>query len=400
MKDRARSFLLKYGILRTWRSAKWRLVDNVDEWNAKVNFLRQNGRPAESKDAAAECWSEPNTYRVDAEYKKYYIHLFFSAEDGLHAWKINSVQPSKARGQGKAANAIIRSIFESLTGTTERRAFGYCDRAVISKCIPKQLYYIDRSQCDKDLPNVSKADFSSHYPASMCGRLPTWKGAKTIQGTAKPTAEYPFAFYIKSGHSAEYGVYNTHDWLDSTLVLWLFGENFSPEITPDADVTILCPASAYNYDEVIKYLYKKKQSDEIIDGLSAKTVLNAAIGYKHLKNLNNKQNRLDHLAVVTLCRANNKMLKHYRRGQTLQIVVDSIIYKGDEEIGTRRKCLGKLHQEITGARFRMRGINQYAFEKNGQIVAYAHGGFNDNIDIKNLSDIDKYSKKDITKIEK
>lgn len=401
MKDRARRFLRHYGVLPTWRSAKWTLIEDLSVWNAKVKYFKTYGTEATTKDPASQEWKKPLRYRIDDKYKPYYIHLFFTDESSrLNVWKINSIQPNKKAGQGRAANAITKDLFKKYNGVTERVAFGYCDRAELGRCIPKQLYYIDKSQLNKNIESASKADYSSHYPARLCGRLPTMKDSLRVSGTVAPSKEYPFAFYVKSGHSAEFGRYDTHKWLNSPLVLQLFGDNYNPKIKPDEDITILCRASEYKYDAVIKELYDLKSKGKEIDGLSSKIVLNAAIGFKHLKNVNNKQNRLDHVAAVALCRANELMRSKFERGRTLMIVVDSIIYKGDTKIGVDYKRLGFLHQEITGARFRMRGTNQYAFEKDGKIVAYAHSGYDDIDKIEKIEDIDNFKKSSIIKIEK
>lgn len=399
MKKRARELLRSCGILRTWKGATWRLINSVKEWNEKIDFLSRYGRISASKSAESTEWDVPFTYRIDKEYKKYFIHLFFSDKNGkLNVWKINSIQPSKCGGQGRKANTIEKELFLKYNGVTERVAFGYCDREVIYKCVPKQLYYIDESSKNKNIEHVSKADISSHYPSNLCGIMPTWKDHLTVDGTVKPSAEYPFAYYIKSGHFAEFNGVDTHKWLNTPLWFWLFGDNYSPEVAETDDVTILCKASKYKFDDVVAELYAKKNNGESINGVDVKIILNASIGYKHLSNLNAKQNRLDHLAVVCLARSNDKMIKYFRRGETLQIIVDSIIYRGTHEVGGHEKKLGEFKQEITDATFRMRGINQYAFDKNGDILMYSHSGFDSNTEIKKLEDIDKWSKNDIIKI--
>lgn len=361
-------------------------------------FIKK-GHKTNNKSASAPEWGKRFTYKIDEEYRKYYLYLFFTDDEKkLNVWFINRIEPSKQKGQGKRANQIFKSIFERINGVSERKAFGYCEREKIARCVPKQLYYIDESQKNKNIPHVSKIDKSSNYPAHLCGRVPTWQGHKEIAGTVKPSKEFPFAFYIKSGHSAEYGYYDTHKWLDTPLCMNLFGDNYDAHVDKPDDVTILCKASKYKYDDVIKEVYEKKQAGETYDGTPAKVVMNASIGFKHLSNKNNKQNRLDHVATVCLARANEDMLKDFRRGNTLMIVVDSIIYKGATERGENVAKLGKFKQEITDATFRMRGINQYAFEKDGKIIDICHGGFDSNLTTNRLEDIDKWGKKDIIKI--
>ena len=75
----------------------------------------------------------------------------------------------------------------------------------------------------------------------------------------QPTEEYPFAFYA-SGHCAEYGVFDTHEWLGSPLFPYLFRLDqredyaFNP-LSDEEELTILMKASDYTMDSVWNYFY-------------------------------------------------------------------------------------------------------------------------------------------------
>lgn len=375
----------------------------IREMQEKEKFFLQKGTLAQTKTKMVE-WIKNNTYKIDQN--GYWKHLYVNEKGKLKHYVCHTLDDSKNKqrlesGEGKILNQgtiaikVENQLFKEINGVTPRVAFGYCDRPLIHKCVPKQLYYINPDLKNRNLKHVSKADFSSHFPASMCGKLPTWKGHLRLSGTVEPTKEYPFAFYIKSGHLAEYGAFDSHKWLNHKMNFSLFGENITI-IPKEDDETILCKASEYEYTEVEKKLYEYKLKKEKINGVDAKIVLNSAIGYKHLKNLNSKVCRLDHIAAVTIARANQKMVNLYDElgSEVLMIVVDGIIYKSTREIGTHVKGLGNLMQEITDCDFRMRGINQYLFMKDGIVPedGLCHGSFNDNIVATRLEDINLWRK--------
>jgi hypothetical protein len=346
-------------------------------------------------------------YSYNVSYIGYYTHLYVRDKDGvLHHYQANMIDDSKNQNgivkvnyMGTKCNKILNAKFKEINGVTTRKAFGYCQRPIIHKCVPKQFYYIDNSYSGKLLHNVSKADYTSHYPANIYGRLPTWHGHKVLDGTVKPTEEYPFAFYINSGHIAELDTFDTHDWLDHPLNFCLFGENFD-YTPPEHDITILCKASSYTFDDTYQYFFDRRKSNAYIsDGITAKNVLNSTIGYMHLKDVDNKKNRLDHIAAVVIARSNQKMLgaiDNVGLHNVLMAVVDSIIYKGNWEIGTEEKCLGELHQEIVGADFIMRGTNQYMFFRDGELIEKKHGGFNKNLYFDKPEDILLWEKGNVT----
>lgn len=390
------------------RANLWKTVNRVQwRFEAKKEYVRQTifraalkhaqdkGQLASSFSNRQE-WMQENVYGY--ERRGYWEHLYLGGPRGVRHLVSNTFddnQNVKAAELGyipdigRRANTIEQKIFKEFNGVTERQAFGYSDPD-LNKCVPKQLYYLNKRWLNKKITCAGKADFSSHYPASICGPLPNWDKRIKMQGTIKPTAQYPFVFYTRSGHLAEYQTFDTHDWRDEELAGDLFGSNYS-KVAPEDDVSILCPKSDYQLDSVIKYLYNMKQANREIDGLPAKTILNSSIGYKHLKGAHNSRNRLYHLAAVCIGRANQKMLDLYNQNSriVLQIVVDGIIYMGPHQVGSQDRELGELHQEITDESFIMRGINQYMFveRESGVCRCFAHSGCDMNLKTDKLEDI-------------
>ena len=377
-----------------WKNEETYVILKINEFNEKLDYYKKNGQLVKYKTLRDE-WNLKSYFY---EEKGYYRHLYTFEGNGKYIhYTCNYIDDTKNKRevrlarQGRSSNRIEQKLFKEFNGVSERVAFGYCDRELIYRCIPKQLYYVNEKYLHKNLSNISKVDYSSHYPDNMQGLMPNWREQKIVKGRAKPTKEYPFAFYIKSGMCAEYNRFDMHDWLNSQLVFQLFGKRYEP--VPDKqEETILCKPSKYKFDEVIKFLYDKKLKGEKIDGMDAKMVLNASIGFKHLSNIHSKRSRLDHIAAIVLGRANQQMLDLYSvlGGKVLQIIVDGIIYKGDNKIGVDEKYLGALHQEIIGQEFRMRGMNQYIFFKDGKCTNECHSGFNDNIKTDKLEDIEEW----------
>lgn len=378
-----------------WRSEAPKEYVNQRDFQALLDDMFHIGQPAETFDSRRE-WELPGVFRF--EKRGYWDHLYIGGPEGVRHIVSNNFddsQNTQARqlgyvpNTGRVANTIEQRIFKELNGVTERQAFGYSEPE-LNKCVPKQLYYINTRWANKKITCAGKADFSSHYPANICGPLPDWSKHRRVVGTVDPSPEFPFVFYTRSGHLAEYKSFNTHYWRDEPLSGDLFGSHYS-KVDPDKDVSILCPEAKYRLDSTIELLYNKKTADESIDGLPAKTILNSSIGYKHLTGAHNTKNRLYHLAAVCIARANQRMIDLYNENarSVLQIIVDGIIYMGSHELGEQRKALGVLHQEVTDQSFIMRGVNQYMFidRQSGECTCCAHGGFDTNIRTETLEDI-------------
>lgn len=368
------------------------------EMDKKMAQITQLGHIASSK-TERKHWLKDYTYSVDQ--RGYIRYVYVKEPDGYHIYTTHIFDDSKnlnaefpsTEHSGRTAQKIENELFKKYNGVSERAAFGYCDRKLINRCIPKQLYYINKSQLNRNLKHISKADYSSHYPDHQRGRMPDWHGKKVVEGTVKPTAEYPFAFYVRSGHCAEFKRFDTHNWMAHRLNFELFGDRVRM-VDADKDQTILCKASKYTYDDVVNELYEKKLNGEKIGELPAKEVLNKSIGYKHQSHITSDICRLDHIAAVVIARANQQMVELFDQlqGRVLQLIVDSVIYNGTKAIGVDYKSLGCLYQEFTDCDFRMRGQNAYVFFKDGKLLDQKNSGYNDNLIVTKLEDIDNWSK--------
>lgn len=238
---------------------------------------------------------------------------------------------------------------------------------------------------------MSSIDGCSQYPAGFIGILPTSYGMVEKQGTIKPSIDYPFAFYIKSGHIAVYNEFDTHDWLRQPLWEYLFKmqkykdnpDIQQPFLPLNEDVTILMKKACNSLEEDFRHFYniKEKYDHDSDEYKAAKLVMNAAIGMMHRNDKNNrtydqKPWKMAHLAAVAIARANNSILKMAKKigyKNIAQIMVDGIVYKGKPQ-GLDYKELGQYYQEIYDAEYYARKHGVYAFKDNTGIIKYKHVG--------------------------
>ena len=394
-----------------------RKVVSINQFKTKYNLLLNEGKLVEHKTKRDE-YKDNNSYFYDE--KCNYRHLYCREDDKYvhyvsHRYKddLNKLrQLGKRPKNGSKAKKMWSKLFKEEYGITEKTAFGYCDRPVIHKCVPKAVYYINNAYNNSLIHHVSKGDYSSNYPANIMGDLPDWHTRIQCNGTVAPTEEYPFAYYIKSGHLAEYNRFDTHNWVyHDTYSMYLLRAPskkdpvaFDPKVKRDNDITILCKKSNYRFDNVVKRLYRDKCAEVMYDEtFSAKQALNCCIGFMHRSDLSNDSYRLDHIAAIVIGRANDAMLKNwmtlsYLHIDVLQVVVDGIIYKSDKIIGVpeEEKYIGALVQEVHDADFIMRGQNAYMFFKDGQLIQVKHGAYDEDIETNKPEDIFKWKKKEIT----
>lgn len=314
-----------------------------------------------------------------------YLTLYYYDDRGFHRLNTHARDDKKnlAPNAGNDAFRAVSSLFKERTGRTITQAFGTTDEE-FKVCVPKQFYFVNDMLTNQTLI-MSACDFCSQYPSMLCGLLPDSKGMKRVKGTVKPNKDYPFAFYLKSGHCAQYEVFDTHDWEYSRFRNQLRGvKEYDNPPTPDCksedDETILMKESKYSLTEEMEYFYSKRKTDPI-----SKTVMNAFIGFFHKRNY--RSNKQAHLAAIVIARANDRMMLLAEKigyEKVVHIAVDGIIYLGREQYGVQEKQLGLLNQEITGAKCCVKGANTYVFEQLGRAIKFKHGSFDsrkDGIDI-------------------
>ena len=343
-----------------------------------------------------------------------YCELYLYKDGNYYIYSNNMLDPNKNIDDGiKRADRIFEAKFREFNNITLRKAFGFVDKT-LKRCIPKQFYYINNRFLNKRL-KVSSIDASSQYPSGCLGLLPDMHTAIRVKGRVVPTEEYRFAFYA-SGHCAEYGVFDTHDWLSSKYAFSLFRldqkDDYRLRTIPDEDEeTILMKASDYTMDATWNYFYDIKNSCEkdTEEYKKAKLIMNETIGCWHRKDKSKKRimtyddhgsYKLAHIVAIAIARGNQKILNMIDKiGEffVIHVCVDGIIYLGDRKFGIDDSKLGVFCQEFINADFEMAGINVYCAKSNDKCIKFKHGGF-DLLDGKEINEDQDFDFSDLYKL--
>lgn len=303
------------------------------------------------------------------------------------------------RNTGESCKKIVVEKFRQRTGLGRNamvKAFGTSPYEW-RKCTPKPLYYVNPIFCSisgekiKINKHVNSIDGCSQYPTALSGSLPTTEGYIKIEGTHQPTETYPFALYIKSGHVAVFGEFDTHDWIYHRFAARLFADiKKTAAFNPDDDETILMKASDYSFAPEMAYFFNLKETAprDSKEREQAKLVMNAFIGMLHKKNKSAYNNFMYcHLACIALARANNNLLKISDQidiRKIMHICVDGIMYQGSEKYGGTERQLGKFEQEYYDCECVLRATNCYMVKKDGLIIKCKHGAYDTYISTGNL----------------
>ena len=235
-------------------------------------------------------------------------------------------------------------------------------------CVPSPINWASFWYCNKRgqvAENCVKADICSAYGTEASKTLPDCHSSviQKRSGRVEPTAEYPFAFYLKSGHMA---IYNEGD---------TYQLNQSPYITCDHTVpvfdfeeeTLLCPAAPLTLEDVFEELYEGRK-----DHPEYKGVMNMTIGMFHRKKTRFDTENLWPLAAVIKFRCNKRIVETCgwleARGQKpILINTDSIMWEGDYTdefygVFSDEKKLGNFTFEYRACRSVMRSSKIYQIQ--------------------------------------
>ena len=382
-----------------------------EKYNEKFQWYKENGhlvnnRHGEGNRTRMLSWMEPFSYCVEQDHQQ--VNLYATDDQFnffLYFTSFDSTKNDRDLGvSGSRAFRLVDDMFRERHGISLQTGFGRCENEFIFDSINMALspiIYTNERDCDYILSNIFKADVSSAYPYGLTFDLPDYhqKSMRKLAGIYPPTPEYPFAFYIKSGHMAIYGELDTYkDFrkhpLYSTRGKW------KNELYGDKDITILMKASRFNLDDIMYELYDQKKENADI-----KTMMVAFIGY--IRSTKSWQKHyMGHLSACVYARHIKRMLYFYDKivkdHNTVEMIsVDAICWRGHgmPSITTKIKELGNFVSEYENARLLMLANGVYGIEVNGEIVCFKHQGTaSDKIDVKieKLQDIKKMKTAGIT----
>lgn len=399
----------------SWKNEAKKIILSNDEMINKIKEIRENKTLAKTNTKRSE-YMDGTKYKIDR--KGDYVCIY-TRDNGEYIIYCNNVMDSNKNEETKIKKVdfLFDLKFRELNGISIRRAFGFSDKS-LKRCIPKQFYYIDSGLTNRVL-KASCIDANSQYPSGCLYSLPDSHTAIKYYGRVLPTAEYPFAFY-KSGHCAEYGVFDTHNWLDSKLAMYLFRwdpkDSYSLlKLSDTEEETILMKASPYEMTSTWEYFYNIKQTynkntEEYKD---AKLIMNKTIGCWHRKDKDKKSimtyddhgsYQLAHIVAIAIGRGNQKILNMLKKINplnplfgVLHICVDGIIYMGSKEYGNNEHKLGEFTQEFTNCDFMMQGINVYCAMKDGKCIVFKHGSY-DLLDGQEIDENKEFTFNDLNKL--
>ena len=398
-----------------WRYTKSEIVDKEDILNKIAELDKLNAVQPTTKTKKADWYIDRPCYNLDVREKWQTLYYVEIDEFGIHTParmlcnKYKSKTEYAERAEAEVSSVECRQTllnkFKEDNNTTMLKAFGVTHAKDFRCFVPKPTYYIDRDYAFHNIPGVQYIDVSAMYPAKACGLLPDYHTAMTVSGRVEPDETYRFAFYVKSNHCAEYGVFDTHDYLKlpPEFRRWqLFTDRGKPiynHVSDEDEITILMKASNYKLDSVMQSVWNDRFSDDPVVKSKAKRVSNIGIGTLHRNPETygiSDMTDYYHVAAVILGRANKLQYDMIRKikqsgGLILQVIVDSIIYIGKENYGGSKKTLGEYYNEFgKTVTYRCNDrINKYVIFDEEKILKCVVSGVKDAI-VNKPEDIDNF----------
>lgn len=249
----------------------------------------------------------------------------------------------------------------------------------------------DRSYCGRPIKNAWKADIKSAYPAQT-SNLPDWHTARRVNGRIAPTMEEPFAFYLKSHHVAEYGVFDTHEDMKSPLyssgLYTRMEDNYDGEPTyrfeevPDKDeVTILCKPSPYDMRPIFEEWFDKRRDNAVFKEYMVKAI--GCLDYGHYVDGHwfTPYGTHNHLRAIILARHNHLMCQIYdnlvkvNHFTVLSVMTDSIVWcGGPSRRATHESKLGNFVYEIENGVYEGKATGIY-FCQDDKTTIFKHASY-------------------------
>lgn len=235
-------------------------------------------------------------------------------------------------------------------------------------CVPSPINWAHPYYClerGKVAENCVKADICSAYGTEASKTLPDCHPNKiqVLDGLVEPTEEYPFAFYLQSGHMA---IWQEGDTFQLNQSAYVTNDHTKP-VFPFEERTLLMPVADGNLRDVFEELYEGRK-----DNPDNKSIMNMTIGMFHRKKSRLDSENLWPLAAVIKFRCNKRiidtceMLKFMGHTPIL-INTDSIMWRGSitpgmEEMFSDEKKLGNFTYEYKDCRAVMRSSKIYQIQ--------------------------------------
>ena len=402
----------KHRLLHDFRYIHWhteaeKIVLDHEEYTKMSQFLKENGRPLDSNYKTLRLeWCGDLVYRFDLETRKRQPAMYVSKKKDdnsgydytIYYTELDSEKLERDSGPGTKGWNRLYELVRKRTGRSLIDIFGVIPvengTTYLTKCVKsiKQMVWYNDIMKNRKLTHIYKGDLKSAFPSALCGTLPNATTAVEHEGRILPTKEFPFAFYIKSGHVAEYGRFDTHDFVKNR---WYQKSMYSQEenaenrgdpwvsfddIADDDEITVLMKAADVDITrDVEKMFWVKENGEDKKTRDWYKWMLNALIGFMRSEKANKKYYQ-GHIAAIAYCRTVATMLELTERlveekNTPIYFAIDCIIWIGKEStLTTTEKQLGNFMEEVKDAEGVICGQGQYYLEKEGQLVVAKHQG--------------------------
>lgn len=393
-----------------WHEEAEKLQIDWDTWNVLIEMLEKEGHKVPDTPGCHTVrmlWAKDKSYRIDENAKDPIVYVSEVKEGRqeltIYFTYLDAEKAKRPKGAGSAGFNLVRKIFLNQYGLTMAQAYG--DKQIkedreplFHKCASRVKYaiYLKKAIKGYKFKKMYKADISSAWPTELCDNLPDGNDFQDLPGRVAPTKEYPIAYYVKSGHIAEYEKYDTHDWKDDVWYSEIeqqSKENFKPhkghskwetfETIPDEEErTILFAKSKYSLRRAIEKIYADKEDkSDIFKSLWSKAMLNSFIGFMRSVEWN-KQHYMGHISALAYARATHRMITMAKSltkegNAPIYMAIDSIIWIGHKSSLTSEKCLGAFVSEAEDAEGVIVNHGQYCLEKDGNIIMERHQGIDD-----------------------
>ena len=256
------------------------------EYDAKLSELKATSIDVTASKSKKSDWfiDGKTTYHeeIKGKYRNLYVAEWWEEHHYTFTCVCNVLQGKQGAEMqkemnGSKAGSLLRKAFHESTGSTICSAFGTVCSDEYMACVPRPIYYLNKAFTCQEIACVGMIDNCSMYPGCMKGQLPDSHTAVRVNGYAKPTNEFPFAFYLSSHHCAEYGVFDTHDYLMQGDKFGLLkrknGQPMYRSVSKEEEVTVLMKSSEKQWDDAIEGIFARKQAGSTV----AKAILNKGI---------------------------------------------------------------------------------------------------------------------------
>lgn len=359
-------------------------VFDYAQWNKLIDWFWAHGNHVIASKTDLQDWCRRDSWQVGWDQSGNYT-LYVGNSSQYHDWGPffkflfkSKNELSKSRPSGIHSINYFRGLFKERTGLSLYRAFGGVEKKDFRGFQYTPIMYCDPRFIGRTLHHFYKCDISAAYPYQGCSILPDAHQALKLTGRRDPTADRPFAFYLKSNQLAIYNELSTFEWLTHPLnTLFIDYDEFKKKMraaykadfenrfhyvptSEQEDITLLMKASKYNFEPEFRSQYERRKTDEV-----AKQICNIAIGC--LSSPNYKVNNIHqrHITSVIYARHMVRMMQYYdeilrRGGVPVSVVTDSISWlsRKNLEIGDREKKFGAFVREVedTDACYKAQGV--------------------------------------------